>query len=92
MRDFLVSVLFITYNHEAYIRKALDSVLSQETDFPFEIVVGEDCSTDGTRDILRQYKEKYPDKFRLLFRKTLEDLQEMFMRLGRHVRGNMWRF
>ncbi len=69
MRDFLVSVLFITYNHEAYIRKALDSVLSQETDFPFEIVVGEDCSTDGTRDILRQYKEKYPDKFRLLFRK-----------------------
>ena len=42
MRDFLVSVLFITYNHEAYIRKALDNVLSQERDFSFEIVVGED--------------------------------------------------
>ena len=63
-----LSVVFITYNHEPYLREALDSVLSQETDFDFEIVVGEDCSTDRTRDILLEYKEKFGDKIKLLFR------------------------
>lgn len=46
--DYKVSVIFITYNHEKYVEKALRSVLNQETDFPFEVVVGEDCSTDNT--------------------------------------------
>ncbi len=68
MNEPYLSVVFITYNHERYIREALDSVLMQETDFPFEIVVGEDCSTDHTRDILNEYKEKYPDRIRLLYR------------------------
>lgn len=63
-----LSVVFITYNHEPYLRKALDSVLMQETDFDFEIVVGEDCSTDRTRGLLLEYKEKYPDRITLLFR------------------------
>lgn len=52
--DCKVSVIFITYNHKDYVEKALKSVLSQETDFPFEVVVGDDCSTDGTGDILRR--------------------------------------
>lgn len=68
MSDPLLSVLFITYNHESYLRQSLDSVLMQETDFEFEIVVGEDCSTDNTREILKEYKERYPGKIRLLFR------------------------
>lgn len=68
MSEVLVSVVFITYNHEKYVRKALLSVLNQETDFPFEVVVGEDCSTDNTRAILMEIKEQYPDKVRLLFR------------------------
>ena len=63
-----LSVLFITYNHEDYIRQALDSVLMQKCNFDFEIVVGEDCSTDSTRDILREYDAKYPGRFKLLFR------------------------
>lgn len=63
-----VSVLFITYNHEPYLKQSLDAVLMQETDFDYEIVVGEDCSTDNTRAILREYADRYPDKFRLLFR------------------------
>ncbi len=63
-----LSVLFITYNHEDYIRQALDSVLMQKCSFEFEIVVGEDCSTDSTRDILREYDRKYPGRFNLLFR------------------------
>jgi glycosyltransferase involved in cell wall biosynthesis len=60
-----VTVLLITYNHEKYIAQALDSVLMQETDFDYEIVVLEDCSTDATREILRGYQKRYPDKIRL---------------------------
>ena len=64
----LLSVLLITYNHEAYIRQCLDSVLSQRVDFDYEIVVGEDCSKDRTREILNEYKSAHPDKIRLLYR------------------------
>ena len=60
-----VTVLVTTYNHEKYIAQALDSVLMQETDFDFEIVVLEDCSTDATRDILSAYKRDHADKIRL---------------------------
>lgn len=63
-----LSVILITYNHEKYIRRALDSVLSQETDFPFEIVVGEDMSPDQTREIVKEYRKEYPDKIRLVHR------------------------
>lgn len=68
--DYKVSVIFITYNHEKYVEKALRSVLTQETDFPFEVVVGEDCSTDGTREILKTVAKEYPDQVRLYLRDT----------------------
>ena len=61
-----VSVLIVTYNHEKYITEALDSVLMQEVDFDYEIVIGEDYSTDNTRDILIDYQRKHPNKIRLL--------------------------
>lgn len=56
-----VSVVCITYNHAAFLEDALESFVNQETDFPFEVIVHDDCSTDGTTDILRKYAEKYPD-------------------------------
>lgn len=62
----VVSVCCITYNHEKYINEAIDSFLMQETDFPFEIVIGEDCSTDGTRKIIDKYIEKYPNIVKLV--------------------------
>lgn len=62
----LVSIMSITYNHEPFLVQALESFLAQKTSFEVEIVIGDDCSTDKTRDILLQYKERYPDKFRLL--------------------------
>ena len=61
-----VSVFMITYNHEKYIAEALDSILMQKTDFDFDIVIGEDCSTDATRRIVLEYSRKYPDKIKLL--------------------------
>ena len=66
----LVSVGVLTYNHEEYIAQALDSILMQETDFTVEIVIGEDCSQDGTRDIVKKYAEQYPDRIRALLHET----------------------
>ncbi|MCR5356780.1 MAG: glycosyltransferase, partial [Lachnospiraceae bacterium] len=68
MENIKLSVIFITYNHEKYVEKALRSVCEQETDFAYEVVVGEDCSTDSTREILKRVAAEYPDKVRLLFR------------------------
>jgi glycosyltransferase involved in cell wall biosynthesis len=63
----MVSVCMVTYNHEKLIGQALDSVLEQETDFAVEVVVGEDCSKDGTRDSLREYARRHPERVRPLF-------------------------
>lgn len=78
-----VSVICVTYNHEKYIREALNSILMQKTDFSFEILVGEDCSTDATRDILKEYEKKYPGRFRMYYRKknlgATKNEYELFM-------------
>lgn len=60
-----VSVLMLTYNHEKYIADAIESVVKQKTDFPFELVIGEDFSTDNTANICREYQKKYPDIIKL---------------------------
>lgn len=63
--DPVVSVCVHTYQHEPYIRECLDSIIMQETEFPFEILLGDDASTDGTREICIEYAEKYPEKIKL---------------------------
>lgn len=63
----LVSINCITFNHEAYIRSALDGFLMQKTDFPFEILLHDDASTDNTPDIIREYAERYPDIIRPMY-------------------------
>jgi len=65
-----LSVAMITYNHEKFIVQALDSVLMQEVDFDYEIVIGDDLSQDRTREILLDYQAQYPEKIRLLFYET----------------------
>lgn len=85
-----VSVICVTYNHEKYIREALDSILMQKTDFDFEILIGEDCSTDGTRDILREYEAKYPERFVMYYREqnlgATKNEYELFMDAkGRYI-------
>jgi len=63
----VVSVLMITYNHEPYIRQAIEGVVMQKTDFEFELIIGEDCSQDKTREICFEYQKKFPDKIRVLW-------------------------
>ncbi|WP_152439894.1 glycosyltransferase [Arcticibacter svalbardensis] len=64
--EIVMSICCISYNHEKYIKQALDSFLMQITDFKFEIIIGEDCSTDQTRAIIESYCQRYPDIIHLL--------------------------
>jgi glycosyltransferase involved in cell wall biosynthesis len=61
-----VSVLVMTYNHEKFIEQALDSVWVQKTNFEYEILISEDCSTDSTREIVQAFQKAHPEKVRLL--------------------------
>nr|WP_255478560.1 glycosyltransferase [Rufibacter sp. XAAS-G3-1] len=61
-----ISVFMIAFNHQRYIAQALDSILMQKVNFDYEIVVGEDYSTDDTRNIILDYQRRYPDRFKLL--------------------------
>lgn len=61
-----VDIAMITYNHEQYIEEAIESILSQKTKYKYRIVIGEDCSTDGTRKLVLEYYKKYPDKISLI--------------------------
>ena len=66
----LVSIAVLTYNHEKFIAQAVESFLSQKTKFDFEIVIGDDASTDNTQGILKEFQEKHPDKFNIVYHKN----------------------
>lgn len=84
----VVSVNMITYNHEPYIRQAIEGVLMQKTDFEFELVIGEDCSQDKTREICFEYQKKYPDKIRVLWwHENVSKLGGNGRRVRAHCRG-----
>ena len=68
MDDVILSIYVPTYNHEKYIARALDSILMQKTDYAYEVLVGEDASTDNTRAVLKEYEKKYPGRFQMYYR------------------------
>lgn len=63
----LVSICVTTFNHAPYIKDALDSMLDQQTTFPYEILVHDDASTDGTKQILEEYEERFPNRIRVFY-------------------------
>lgn len=82
-----LSVCMITYNHEKYIAQAVESALMQKTDFDYEIVIGEDCSKDNTRQILIEYQLKYPQKIKLLLNDENIGMNQNFMQTLKTCRG-----
>ena len=66
----LVTTILPTHNHAPFIAKAIESVLMQQTDFPFDILLHDDASTDGTADICRAYAARFPDKITLIAQKV----------------------
>jgi glycosyltransferase involved in cell wall biosynthesis len=87
MSEPLVSVHMITYNHAPYIAKAIECVLAQKTSFPFELVIGEDCSTDGTREIVLDYAGRFPEKIRVITSDRNVGMQENSNRVNAALRG-----
>lgn len=83
----MVTVLVATYNHERFLNQALDSVLAQVTSFTIEIVVGEDCSTDGTRALLEMYAARHPGVIRMVLAECNLGANLMYMEMLRVARG-----
>ncbi|MDX6555985.1 MAG: hypothetical protein QOD86_2180 [Miltoncostaeaceae bacterium] len=82
-----VSVLLTTYRHERYVAQALDAILAQRAPFPIEVVVGEDCSPDRTREIVRGYRERHPGVVRLVLPERNVGANAMYAATLGAVRG-----
>ena len=82
-----VSVSIITYNHAPYIRQCIEGALMQRTSFPCEIVIGEDCSSDGTKEIVMEYARIYPEIIRVIGSETNVGMMENSKRTDYACRG-----
>ena len=83
MNNIAVSIICVTYCHEKYIRKAIDSFLEQKTNFKFEILINDDASPDGTPEIIREYEQNHPDIIRAVYQK--ENLYSKGVRIGDEI-------
>lgn len=88
--DMQVSVCVVTYNQENYIAECLESLVTQQTNFKFEIIIGEDCSTDGTRAVVQSYVERYPSLIVPLFYKNnigaVENIKQVYKKAkGKYI-------
>jgi glycosyltransferase involved in cell wall biosynthesis len=83
----LVSVSITAFNSEKWLSRALDSVLLQQTDFPIEVVIGDDCSTDGTIAVARGYAERNPELIRVLERSESLGMQRNYYETFQQCRG-----
>lgn len=83
----MISVLISTYNQEKYISQTLESILSQKCDTQFEILVGDDCSTDNNRKIIDCYVEKYPSIVRAIYTKKNVGASKNLVNMLQYARG-----
>ena len=65
--EIMVSVICVTYNHENYIKAAIEGFVAQKTDFRFEVLIYDDASTDKTAEIIREYEKKYPNVIKSIY-------------------------
>ncbi len=79
----LVSVCVPTYHHQPYLAECLNSVLAQKTDFPFEVILGEDESSDGTRELCLEFAARFPGRLRLFLR----DRRKSLYTIGNRMRS-----
>lgn len=85
--EVLVSVFMITYNHENYIEHAIEGVLMQKTSFPIELIIGEDCSTDNTRKIVREYEGRYTEIIKAQYPEKNRGMNNNFLTVLQSARG-----
>jgi glycosyltransferase involved in cell wall biosynthesis len=83
----LVSVVVLTYNHEAYIAQNIESILAQQCDFPFELIIGEDHSPDQTLEICLGFQKKYPDVIRVVTWQENVGISANYLRVFGRARG-----
>jgi glycosyltransferase involved in cell wall biosynthesis len=83
----VVSVGMITYNHGPYLAEAIEGVIAQKTDFPIELIIGEDCSTDNTREIALDYQRRYPHLIRVIYSEKNVGMMGNFRRMLEACRG-----
>lgn len=88
----LVSIHMITYNHAPYVAQAIDGVLQQKTEFPIELIIGEDCSTDGTRQMVADYRRKYHDIVRVITSEANVGARKNFNRTVKACHGEFVAF
>lgn len=83
----LVSVCMITYNHADFVSEAIESIVSQQTSFPFELIIADDVSSDDTRSICMGWKEKYPEIIHLVFHEKNLGISKNFFDTLLRARG-----
>ena len=83
----IVTILMPTYNHERYISQAIESVLAQKTNYPYELLIHDDCSTDSTLAIAQNYTTKHPDKIKIFTEEENQGLLKSYKRLIEQSKG-----
>lgn len=86
-QEIKVSVCVVTYNQELYIAQCLQSLVDQQTNFNFEVIVSDDCSTDKTAEVIKKFQERYPDIIKPIFHKKNIGAFENFMFVHEQGRG-----
>lgn len=82
-----LSICCITYNQEKYIKDTIESFLNQNIDFDYEIIIGDDASTDGTQNILKEYKNKYPNIIKLILLNKNMGVMNNFINVLKEAKG-----